>query len=341
MNSTNIKFYTDPISKRVLGIRRKSTGVTSPRHLKKVKPYGTLLLFDEHKKDADRSRSETIEEYLKLNYDFTASESPLSSKEAFEKVVRCADKHNHYLLPVTYSEDDHYSTILSAGRLVGIIYTDDVSRTSAGAISVVDRREKESMLTHEVTKFDYWCHGNSYEYFLYMEDDKEPAGKSFLFLPTDFKTEDLSQEVYGDWVSLGEYRSAPVFFKKNQNKIELLHLRCIYSMGMYVVNTAESMRHADFWSCDQNASLRARYDKEHSAGPVNWTEGGHQYSAQFRTSASRRNVYTYRYYYKDGQKTTLTAIKKSLERMAHQIEKLEADVNIADSKKKKKNSNIP
>lgn len=82
-----------------------------------------------------------------------------------------------------------------------------------------------------------------------------------------------------------------------------------------VIDCAEEMRNAYFWAPPGNASSRRWYEKKHSAERVEWEEGGRRYSAEFEASCSCRNIYARGYYYRDGQKTTLTAIKNSLKRL--------------------------
>lgn len=82
-----------------------------------------------------------------------------------------------------------------------------------------------------------------------------------------------------------------------------------------LVAVAEKMSNAYFFKSPGNAGGRRSYEKYYSRPAVEWREGGHSYSAAFDVSCSCKNVYARGYYYKDGAKTTLTAIKKSLERL--------------------------
>jgi hypothetical protein len=82
-----------------------------------------------------------------------------------------------------------------------------------------------------------------------------------------------------------------------------------------VVAVAEKMSNAYFFRSPGNAGGRRSYEKYYSRPAVEWREGGHSYSAAFDVSCSCKNVYARGYYYRDGVKTTLTAIKKSLERL--------------------------
>lgn len=82
-----------------------------------------------------------------------------------------------------------------------------------------------------------------------------------------------------------------------------------------VVDCADEMRSAYFWAPPATASSRRWYEEQHSADLVEWEEGGRRYSAEFVTSCSCRNIYARGYYYRDGAKTTLTAVKNSLKRL--------------------------
>lgn len=82
-----------------------------------------------------------------------------------------------------------------------------------------------------------------------------------------------------------------------------------------VVNMAEDMKNAYFWHGVGNQSQRNYYDKKHSVDMVEWEEGDHTYTAEFTTRSSRDNIYAKGHYTKDGNKTTITAIRNSLKRL--------------------------
>lgn len=90
------------------------------------------------------------------------------------------------------------------------------------------------------------------------------------------------------------------------------------TLGMIrdVLTAAEKMRGAYFFQSPGNASARRAYEVRNSAALVEWTEGGHEYSARFDVSCSCANVYARGIYTRDGAKTTLTAIRNSYKRMA-------------------------
>lgn len=82
-----------------------------------------------------------------------------------------------------------------------------------------------------------------------------------------------------------------------------------------IVNEAEYMRNAYFWSPPSVAFLRRDYEKKHSHDEVAWTEGGHDYTADYSVMCSCRNIYASGRYTRDGEKTNLTAVKNSLKRL--------------------------
>ena len=82
-----------------------------------------------------------------------------------------------------------------------------------------------------------------------------------------------------------------------------------------ILDEAETMKNAYFFTPPGNASGRRYYERQHSHGRIEWEEGGHKYSAEYIVECSCRNVYARGCYTKDGNKTTLTAIRNSFKRM--------------------------
>lgn len=83
-----------------------------------------------------------------------------------------------------------------------------------------------------------------------------------------------------------------------------------------LIETAHKFKSAYYWASPGNAAGRRSYEKKWSIPEFQWEEGGHQYTAEFTVSCSCSSVYAYGTYTKDGVKTTLTAIKNSLKRLA-------------------------
>lgn len=82
-----------------------------------------------------------------------------------------------------------------------------------------------------------------------------------------------------------------------------------------IIDEAESMRGAYYYDSPKSAGSRRYYEKTHSHPLIEWSEGGHTYTAQFTVACSCANVYAFGRYTRDGKKTTLTAIKNSYKRL--------------------------
>lgn len=82
-----------------------------------------------------------------------------------------------------------------------------------------------------------------------------------------------------------------------------------------IVNQAEKFRSCYFWKPEGSAGARRTMEKRESRDKVEWTEGGHTYTAAFRVGCYCSHTEARGEYTKDGRKTTLTAIRNSLKRM--------------------------
>lgn len=83
-----------------------------------------------------------------------------------------------------------------------------------------------------------------------------------------------------------------------------------------IIDEADTMRGAYFFRPPMSASNRRSYEKRHCHDRIEWTEGGHTYSAEYVVSCSCANVYARGTYTRDGKPTTLTAIRNSYNRLA-------------------------
>lgn len=92
-------------------------------------------------------------------------------------------------------------------------------------------------------------------------------------------------------------------------------LRNIRALVGAIIDEAEYMKSAYFWTPPGNASGRRSYERKHSHDKVEWSENGHSYTAEYTVSCSCHNVYATGTYTRDGKKTTLTAIRNSYNRM--------------------------
>ena len=82
-----------------------------------------------------------------------------------------------------------------------------------------------------------------------------------------------------------------------------------------LIETATDCKNSYFWKPNPSSHIRKQREQEMSIPEFAWTEGGHEYSAKFDYQESRNHVYACGIYYRDGKKTTLTAIKNSLKRL--------------------------
>lgn len=82
-----------------------------------------------------------------------------------------------------------------------------------------------------------------------------------------------------------------------------------------IVEEAENMKNAYFWNPPGNAGGRRSYEKYHSHAEITWQDGKDTYTAKYIVSCSCKNIYAYGIYTKNGNKTTLTAVKNSLKRL--------------------------
>ena len=82
-----------------------------------------------------------------------------------------------------------------------------------------------------------------------------------------------------------------------------------------ISDQAEKFRGCYFWKPEGSAGARRSMEKRESRDKVEWTEGGHTYTAAFRVECYCSHTEAHGYYTKDGRKTTLTAIRNSLKRM--------------------------
>lgn len=82
-----------------------------------------------------------------------------------------------------------------------------------------------------------------------------------------------------------------------------------------IITTAEKFRNAYFFTPPSSAGGRRSYERYNSVPAVQWSENGHDYTAEYVVRCSCNNVYAEGRYTKDGKKTTLLAIRNSLKRL--------------------------
>lgn len=82
-----------------------------------------------------------------------------------------------------------------------------------------------------------------------------------------------------------------------------------------VVWCADRMRNSFHRFPPKTARERRRFEDRNTFDRVTWYEGTDVYTAAFETVCSARKIYAKGEYTKNGNKTTLTAIKNSLKRL--------------------------
>lgn len=82
-----------------------------------------------------------------------------------------------------------------------------------------------------------------------------------------------------------------------------------------IVKQAEKFKGCYFWWPEKRAGARRYMEKRESRDTVEWTEGGHTYTARFVVKCFCSHIEAKGIYTKDGKKTTLVAIRNSLKRM--------------------------
>lgn len=95
-----------------------------------------------------------------------------------------------------------------------------------------------------------------------------------------------------------------------------------------IEDAAEKYRSAYMWS-DRGYDygiepVRQARSERDSVPEVTWTDGGKQYTAEYRVSYTRTQCWPKGIYTKDGQKTTLTAVKSSHKRIITRLQEMGA-----------------
>jgi len=112
---------------------------------------------------------------------------------------------------------------------------------------------------------------------------------------------------------------------KTASKQELMDL---HQQLEKIEAAAEKYRSAYLWS-DRGYDYgiepvrQARAERD-SVPEVTWTDGGKQYTAEYRVSYTRSQCWPKGIYTRDGQKTTLTAVKSSHKRVLARLQAMGA-----------------
>ncbi len=82
-----------------------------------------------------------------------------------------------------------------------------------------------------------------------------------------------------------------------------------------LIEKAEDLKNAYFWTPPQIAAQRRYYEEKNSIPKIEWKENGDDYSAEIEVKCSCNNIYVTKNFYRNGKKTTITAIKNSYKRL--------------------------
>lgn len=86
-----------------------------------------------------------------------------------------------------------------------------------------------------------------------------------------------------------------------------------------IIGTAEAFKGAYFFTPPASASGRRSYEKYHSVPFFAFEYNGIEYTCEYRISCSCSSVYAKGIYTRNGNKTTLTAIKNVLKKMKAEV----------------------
>ena len=82
-----------------------------------------------------------------------------------------------------------------------------------------------------------------------------------------------------------------------------------------IIDVAECCKNAFYWTNNGNARSRRRKEEMYNCPTVEWEDGDDQFSARYVFSQSRNHTYAHGEYYRNGERTTLTAIRNSYKRL--------------------------
>ena len=140
------------------------------------------------------------------------------------------------------------------------------------------------------------------------------TGHAFWFYKTFSSA--YEADCWAMWVTFSNknnhrYNIIPTFEREDDYMETINAIRAI-------IEEDANMKNSYFFTPPMAASARRSYERKHSHDTVTWTDSGHEYTARFEVVCSCRNVYARGYYSRDGKRTTLTAIKNSLQRLEAQ-----------------------
>lgn len=86
----------------------------------------------------------------------------------------------------------------------------------------------------------------------------------------------------------------------------------------HLLVVCDQLKNAYFWHAPTSAGGRRSLERRYSVPVIEWSEGGHSYSAAVQIDCSCHHVYVVKLFYKDGVKTTITSIRNSWLRLCAQ-----------------------
>lgn len=88
-----------------------------------------------------------------------------------------------------------------------------------------------------------------------------------------------------------------------------MNKREILSVVSAIIATAEKFKNSFFWRSPNSARGRRDYEKYWTIPAAEFEYNGVKYSVAYYVECTCNNIYAHGEYYRDGKKTTLTAIK--------------------------------
>ena len=82
-----------------------------------------------------------------------------------------------------------------------------------------------------------------------------------------------------------------------------------------ILESSERHKNAYFMRAIPYANARRAYERKWSVPSVAWTEGGHSYTAAYTVTCTCTTIRACGHYTRDGEDTTLTAVRNSYNRM--------------------------
>lgn len=89
----------------------------------------------------------------------------------------------------------------------------------------------------------------------------------------------------------------------------------IYDKVEQIIEISDKFQHAIFWRPAPTASQRRANERKYSMDEFSWRENGDVFTASYDYRESCHHVYATSYFYRNGNRTNLTAVKNSFGRL--------------------------